>query len=113
MKCEDHGTDGPETAGTGGDGWPEGLRRQLLPTCREMARLSSGRLDSPAPWPVRIGMRVHILFCRLCRRYRRQLRWLRAAARAGGNPNVLGQAARDRVKQSLRRNAAGAGSHQS
>lgn len=82
------------------------LRAALLPNCREMCQHSSGALDGSLPWWQRPGMALHLLFCRLCRRYRAQLILLHRAARgarATENPGVrLSKAARARLVDSLR-----------
>ncbi len=52
----------------------------LLPNCREMARTSSRRLDGALPVAQRVGRAIHLAFCRHCRRYRRQIEWIRETA---------------------------------
>ena len=82
--------------------------RALSPDCREASRLQSEALDHPLPPAQRFGLRVHLLLCRWCRRYGKQIRFLRQAAH--GHPDSLAQAipeelsseARARLKQSLR-----------
>lgn len=83
---------------------PDSWRTMLLPTCREMSRLSSRSLDGPLPLSQRLGAGLHLLFCRLCRRYRKQLRWLRQAVRkpAETAPMQLSVGGRERLKQALR-----------
>jgi hypothetical protein len=41
--------------------------------CLESARLISERRDHPLPWRKRLGLRVHLLLCALCRTYATQL----------------------------------------
>ncbi|HXS10091.1 MAG TPA: hypothetical protein VN852_08900 [Candidatus Krumholzibacteria bacterium] len=41
--------------------------------CLESARLLSERRDHPLPLGKRIGLRVHLLICSLCRAYRTQI----------------------------------------
>lgn len=43
--------------------------------------LLSQSLDGPLPLIQRVRMRAHLFVCSLCRRYRRQLYFLRRAAR--------------------------------
>lgn len=82
------------------------LRAALLPNCREMCRHSSGALDGCLPWWQRPGMFLHLLFCRLCRRYRAQILWLHRAVRRRRGAEIPGTrlpgAARSRLIQSLR-----------
>jgi hypothetical protein len=41
--------------------------------CLESARLLSERRDHPLAWRKRMGLRVHLLLCALCRTYAKQL----------------------------------------
>ena len=78
----------------------------LLPSCHDMTRHSSARLDHPARWWRLPGQWLHIAFCRLCRRYRRQLGWVhRAASHADSSAaaqSAMPPASKDRLKQALR-----------
>ncbi|MCI0533881.1 MAG: hypothetical protein L0Z50_01495 [Verrucomicrobiales bacterium] len=82
--------------------------RTLMPTCREASRLQSQALDQPLSLPKRVGLRLHLLVCKWCRRYGRQIRFLRAAAHdhhdelTEGIPRTLSPEARERLKRSLR-----------
>jgi hypothetical protein len=82
--------------------------RTLSPDCREASRLQSDALDQPLSLPKRFGLRVHLLLCKWCRRYGKQIRFLRRAARdhseelADAAPRTLSPEARERLKQSLR-----------
>jgi predicted anti-sigma-YlaC factor YlaD len=60
--------------------------RRLLPLwrwlnlpCREYARLSSEALDRPLTRSERWALRIHLISCLACRRYARQIAFLRAA----------------------------------
>ena len=75
--------------------------------CRDIARMASDQLDRPLPFRQRVSFRMHLLMCRLCRRYVRQLVLLRrAGARLGEMPGStarpLSQAARERIAARLR-----------
>lgn len=54
---------------------------KMLPTCRDMARLLSEAMDRTLPWHVRVRMRLHLLMCVLCERYKQQLHFIREALR--------------------------------
>jgi predicted anti-sigma-YlaC factor YlaD len=41
--------------------------------CLESARLLSERRDHPLPLAKRIGLRLHLLLCALCRTYEKQI----------------------------------------
>ena len=79
----------------------------LLPTCRAAAKAQSAALDRPLPPLSRLGLWLHLLLCRWCRRYGRQIRFLRAAARnhsdelAQAASPPLSPAARVRIQQRL------------
>ena len=50
-------------------------------SCKEVARtVASDALDE-STWSRRLALRLHLLMCRHCRRYARQLRAIAAAAR--------------------------------
>lgn len=49
-------------------------------TCEEATRLMSESLDRKLPIGKRIGLRMHLLMCRLCPRFWRQLLLLKNAA---------------------------------
>ncbi len=51
-------------------------------TCKEVTHLVSESLDRELPFPKRFGVRVHLAMCKFCRRYRRQILFLRRASRA-------------------------------
>ena len=82
--------------------------RTLMPTCRQASRLQSDALDQPLSLPKRIGLRLHLLVCRWCRRYGKQIRFLRQAVHEhpdeinDATARTLSPEARERVKRSLR-----------
>ena len=41
--------------------------------CREITEHASDFLDGTLPWPVRLQVRLHLMMCRFCREYVRQL----------------------------------------
>jgi len=49
--------------------------------CSEISRLVSDSMDRTLPFRQRIGIRIHLLMCRHCTRYRKQLLFLRKAIR--------------------------------
>jgi hypothetical protein len=79
----------------------------LSPTCKHAARLQSEALDHPLTLRQRAGLRIHLTLCAWCRRYGKQIRFLREAAQEhpdelteSGIP-TLSQEARDRLKRKL------------
>jgi hypothetical protein len=82
--------------------------RVLSPDCCEASRLQSEALDHSLSRWQRFGLRIHLLLCKWCRRYGRQLLFLRRVAREHPDrvneisPQALSPEARERLKQSLR-----------
>lgn len=80
----------------------------LSPSCRQASRLQSEALDHKLPIVQRVGLRIHLCLCRWCRRYGKQIRFLRDAAHEHSDqlvepsPQKLPDAARERMKQRLR-----------
>jgi hypothetical protein len=79
----------------------------LSPGCREAARAQSEALDHPLPPTKRAGLWLHLLICKWCRRYGKQIRFLGAAAHEHTDalteavPQTLSVNARERMKQKL------------
>jgi hypothetical protein len=57
------------------------LWRWLNLPCREYARLSSEALDRPLSRSERFALTIHLVSCLACRRYARQVRFVRDALR--------------------------------
>ena len=82
----------------------------LSPNCKTATRLQSEALDRKLPLRQRFGLSVHLLLCKWCRRYGKQITFLRNAARehpdevAEPVPQKLSAEARERIKQRLHTN---------
>jgi hypothetical protein len=82
--------------------------RAIFPTCRDATRLQSEALDTRLSLAKRIGLRFHLLICNWCRRYGKQVRFLRNAAHdhperlAEATSQKLSDEARQRIKEKLR-----------
>jgi len=80
---------------------------ELSPSCREASRLQSLALDRPLPLAQRAGLRIHLFLCRWCRRYGKQIRFLRSVAQHHAReapqpaPQRLSGAARERLRRRL------------
>jgi hypothetical protein len=79
-------------------------------SCRDVTRLISESMDGSLPLRERVGVRLHLLICAFCARYRRQLLRIRETARriadptgAPGGPGSdgLSPEARDRIRKAL------------
>ncbi len=70
--------------------------------------MQSDALDQSLSPAKRMGLRLHVLICKWCRRYGEQIRFLSEAARkhpdelAAAVPQKLSDEARDRIKRRLR-----------
>jgi hypothetical protein len=79
----------------------------LSPNCRQASRLQSEALDHKLPIFKRTGLWIHLLLCKWCRRYGKQIRFLRDAAHehpdelVEGARQKLSDASRERIKQRL------------
>jgi hypothetical protein len=82
--------------------------RTISPNCREASRLQSELLDHPLAPLQRFGLRAHLLLCKWCRRYGKQIRFLRRAAHehpdqvAEAGSSTLSPEARERLRRALR-----------
>ncbi|GIW54683.1 MAG: hypothetical protein KatS3mg082_1087 [Nitrospiraceae bacterium] len=54
---------------------------RLTPSCKEMTRLLSESMDRTLPFRTRVKMRLHVVFCTWCERYKHQLVLIRDAIR--------------------------------
>jgi hypothetical protein len=81
--------------------------RTLSPTCRDASRLQSEALDGKLSFSKRLGLAMHLLICKWCRRYGKQVRFMRDAAREHPDnlseavPQKLSTEARERIKRRL------------
>jgi hypothetical protein len=86
----------------------QGVLSALWPNCREAIRLQSDALERPLPLLKRIGLRIHLILCRWCRRYGKQIRFMRSALRGHpdslpqSSPQSLSSPARERIKDAIR-----------
>lgn len=77
-------------------------------TCKETSYLVSQSLDRRLPWGDRTAVRFHLFVCEACKRFKRQIQFLRAAVRRGAeqiedaSTIKLSAPARQRIKRALR-----------
>ena len=53
----------------------------MMLACKDVTRLVSQSMDASLPVGKRIGVRFHLLICKLCARYRQQLLLIRETVR--------------------------------
>lgn len=82
-------------------------------SCKEVSSLVTESLDRELPFRKRTSMRLHLLMCSLCSRFRRQMLFLRDAARSFAAASEkdklpanawLSPEARARIKRALEQN---------
>lgn len=79
----------------------------LSPGCRQAVRLQSAALDGQLSPAQKVGLRIHLCLCKWCRRYGKQIEFLRTASRhespadAGLPDHTLSPAARQRINHKL------------
>jgi hypothetical protein len=80
-------------------------------SCKDVTQLISASMDTSLPIGKRIGMRLHLLICKFCSRYERQLLLIRETIRrfaatvekpVGLSGETLSEEARERIRNSLR-----------
>lgn len=70
--------------------------------------MQSEILDRPVSFPRRAGLTFHLMVCKWCRRYGKQIRLLRSLAQGHSDelanplPHKLSAEASERIKQKLR-----------
>jgi hypothetical protein len=79
----------------------------LSPSCKAATRLQSVALDRRLTLLERLGLRFHLVFCKWCHRYGRQIQFLRSVAGEHAHddqhapPQGLSLEARERIKRRL------------
>ena len=77
--------------------------------CKEVTQLASESLDRKLTLKERIGLRFHLMMCKLCTRYVRQLKFMHLASsgmdeyHVKGTGTRLSESARDRIRNQLGR----------
>jgi hypothetical protein len=79
----------------------------LSPSCKEASRLQSEALDHPLSLSKRLGLKFHLLLCKWCRRYGKQIEFLHTAAKqlpeqdSKSQSPTLSPEARDRIRRRI------------
>ncbi|WP_285416957.1 zf-HC2 domain-containing protein [Pseudomonas sp. efr-133-TYG-5] len=75
-------------------------------TCKEQVARSSDYLDGQLSFRERLMVRHHLMFCRNCRRFIRQMRLMQATLRALPEPPVEGvEALAERLAEQRRKDS--------
>jgi hypothetical protein len=81
--------------------------KSLNCTCKDAACLISQQDERKLSRAERVGLRLHLILCRACRRYLASVKFIKQAMRRCGEsetlstPEALPSAARDRIHQRL------------
>ncbi len=87
-------------------GFLRDVMRVLRMPCREHTVLFSKQLDEPLSSGIAAGLRIHILYCAGCRKFRAQIGRLRELAGSIGQELGSGEAMPQAVRDRVRRRAA-------
>ena len=80
--------------------------RHWLFSCKQISRLISDSMDRQLPLTTRMGIRFHLMMCALCRRYKKQLLYIRNILHNTPEARdiscqALSEAARQRIEKRL------------
>ncbi len=83
--------------------------------CKRAAELISLSLERRLSWRERLALGLHLCFCDVCNRFRRQMRLIQQAGAAAGLPehvadgeaSGLSEVARERIRRALRERGSG------
>lgn len=76
-------------------------------SCKQVSLLLSRACDERLPWRIRLAVRLHLLYCRGCRRFEKHLQFLHASARRfadqldAASQRGLPEAARQRIRSAM------------
>jgi hypothetical protein len=83
---------------------------ELSPSCKTAARLQSEALDHKLTFRQQLGLRVHLMLCKWCSRYGKQIAFVHNVAHSHPGevttavPHQLSDAARERIRKQIRAN---------
>lgn len=73
--------------------------------CKQVIDLASNSLDASLPWTTRWQFKLHLLMCKTCQRYLKQLQFIQKAAANINNHCLditISDAARKRISDKLK-----------
>jgi len=77
-------------------------------TCQDITRLVSESMDRTLPFTQRLKIRMHLIMCKYCARFEKQVRFLRHVCQEHEelpSEATLSAKARDRIRNALRMSA--------
>jgi|SRR5271169_2870784 len=81
---------------------------ELSPSCGRAARLQSEALDHKLTWRQQLGLRIHLVLCKWCSRYGKQIAFVHNVVHSHPDevtsavPQQLSDEARERIRRNLR-----------
>jgi len=97
--------------------WPGNITKKLInglaelsPNCKAANRLQSEAFDHKLSLRQRFGLRFHLVLCKWCRRYGKQIAFVHDTAHSHPDemtksvPQQLSDESRERIRQKLRAN---------
>lgn len=78
-----------------------GAELNLMLTCKEASRAIASEEVANTHWRKRLAVRLHLLVCRHCRRYARQVRAIGEAARELFRDSPTDPGSRERLRDSI------------
>lgn len=81
---------------------------ELSPSCKTAARLQSEALDHKLTLRQRLGLRIHLVLCKWCSRYGKQIAFIHKVVHSRSDevatavPQQLSDEARERIRKQLR-----------
>ncbi len=78
--------------------------KMWMPSCKDISRLVSESMERRLSWRKRAGIRFHLLMCRHCSRYQKQLILLQKLLRTQSESLTVSSQAKlnDKAKEKLR-----------
>jgi predicted anti-sigma-YlaC factor YlaD len=83
---------------------------KLLPSCDEVSRLTSKAMDEKLSLREKIGVRFHLMMCKWCRNFHKQMHLLREVIHKGSNnppeskKSSLSPEAHQRMEEEIKNN---------
>jgi len=83
---------------------------KMLPSCDEVSRLTSMAMDENLSFRQKIGIKAHLMMCKWCRNFHKQMHLMRKVIHKGSNnpsdskKTSLSPEARRRIEDSIKNN---------
>ena len=78
-----------------------GARLIAMLTCKEVSRAIAADEQTSADWRQRLSIKLHLLMCRHCRRYARQIQVIGDAARQIFSDKSMDPSSHERLRTSI------------